>query len=152
MIDAFERAERELDPARRRAIQHRDHVRIGMDTLAIDAEQHIAREFALRFREVAPHNLAEALEIAAALDNRLEDEPGKLQTRLLNDIVQPLRTVTENALEAALAAATARFETDPEAAYGAQSILDVEFVWRPESTVRAAQVNAGEAQIEPHAR
>ncbi len=36
---------------------------------------------------------------------------------------------------------------DPEAAFGKQSILDVEFVWRPESTVRAAQVNAGEAQI-----
>ena len=36
---------------------------------------------------------------------------------------------------------------DPEAAYGRQSILDVEYVWRPESTVRAAQVNAGEAQI-----
>ncbi len=36
---------------------------------------------------------------------------------------------------------------DPEAAYGAQSIKDVEFVWRPESTVRAAQVSAGEAQI-----
>ena len=36
---------------------------------------------------------------------------------------------------------------DPEAAYGAQSILDVEYVWRPESTVRAAQVTAGEAQI-----
>ncbi|MGH2616356.1 MAG: ABC transporter substrate-binding protein, partial [Thermomicrobiales bacterium] len=36
---------------------------------------------------------------------------------------------------------------DPEAAYGAQSIKDVEYVWRPESTVRAAQVNAGEAQI-----
>mgnify|MGYP000468688093 CR=1 FL=1 len=36
---------------------------------------------------------------------------------------------------------------DPEAALGAQSILDVEYVWRPESSVRAAQVNAGEAQI-----
>jgi peptide/nickel transport system substrate-binding protein len=37
--------------------------------------------------------------------------------------------------------------SDPEAAYGAQSILEVEYVWRPESTVRAAQVTAGEAQI-----
>ena len=36
---------------------------------------------------------------------------------------------------------------DPEAALGAQSIKDVEYVWRPESTVRAAQVTAGEAQI-----
>jgi peptide/nickel transport system substrate-binding protein len=36
---------------------------------------------------------------------------------------------------------------DPEAAYGAQSIKDVDYVWRAESTVRAAQVNAGEAQI-----
>jgi peptide/nickel transport system substrate-binding protein len=36
---------------------------------------------------------------------------------------------------------------DPEAAYGKQSIKDVEFVWRPESAVRAAQVTAGEAQI-----
>lgn len=36
---------------------------------------------------------------------------------------------------------------DPEAAFGAQSIKDVEFVWRPESTVRAAQVASGEAQI-----
>ena len=36
---------------------------------------------------------------------------------------------------------------DPDAALGAQSILDVEYVWRPESTVRAAQVTAGEAQI-----
>jgi peptide/nickel transport system substrate-binding protein len=36
---------------------------------------------------------------------------------------------------------------DPEAAFGAQAIKDVEFVWRPESTVRAAQVTAGEAQI-----
>ena len=36
---------------------------------------------------------------------------------------------------------------DPEAAYGKQSIKDVEYVWRPESTVRAAQVTAGEAQI-----
>ncbi len=36
---------------------------------------------------------------------------------------------------------------DPQAALGAQAILDVEYVWRPESTVRAAQVSAGEAQI-----
>ncbi len=36
---------------------------------------------------------------------------------------------------------------DPEAAFGKQSIKDVEYVWRPESTVRAAQVTAGEAQI-----
>ena len=36
---------------------------------------------------------------------------------------------------------------DPEAAFGQQSIKDVQFVWRPESTVRAAQVTAGEAQI-----
>ena len=36
---------------------------------------------------------------------------------------------------------------DPEAAFGQQSIQDVQFVWRPESTVRAAQVTAGEAQI-----
>ncbi len=36
---------------------------------------------------------------------------------------------------------------DPEAAFGTQSIKDVEYVWRPESTVRAAQVSAGEAQI-----
>lgn len=36
---------------------------------------------------------------------------------------------------------------DPEAAYGKQSIKDVQYVWRPESTVRAAQVTAGEAQI-----
>jgi peptide/nickel transport system substrate-binding protein len=36
---------------------------------------------------------------------------------------------------------------DPEAAYGAQAIKDVEYVWRPESSVRAAMVNAGEAQI-----
>src|SRR5918997_3645924 len=37
--------------------------------------------------------------------------------------------------------------TDPEAAFGSQSIKDVQYVWRPESTVRAAQVTAGEAQI-----
>jgi peptide/nickel transport system substrate-binding protein len=37
--------------------------------------------------------------------------------------------------------------SDPEAAFGTQSILDVQYVWRPESTVRAAQVSAGEAQI-----
>ena len=37
--------------------------------------------------------------------------------------------------------------SDPEAAYGTQSIKDVEYVWRPESSVRAAQVTAGEAQI-----
>jgi peptide/nickel transport system substrate-binding protein len=37
--------------------------------------------------------------------------------------------------------------SDPEAAFGAQSIKDVQYVWRPESTVRAAQVTAGEAQI-----
>jgi peptide/nickel transport system substrate-binding protein len=36
---------------------------------------------------------------------------------------------------------------DPEAAFGRQSIKDVQYVWRPESTVRAAQVTAGEAQI-----
>lgn len=36
---------------------------------------------------------------------------------------------------------------DPESAAGKQSIKDVEYVWRPESTVRAAQVTAGEAQI-----
>ena len=36
---------------------------------------------------------------------------------------------------------------DPEAAFGQQSIKDVQYVWRPESTVRAAQVTAGEAQI-----
>jgi peptide/nickel transport system substrate-binding protein len=36
---------------------------------------------------------------------------------------------------------------DPEAAFGQQSIKDVTYVWRPESTVRAAQVTAGEAQI-----
>ncbi len=36
---------------------------------------------------------------------------------------------------------------DPEAAFGQQSIKDVQYVWRPESTVRAAQVSAGEAQI-----
>ncbi len=36
---------------------------------------------------------------------------------------------------------------DPEAALGAQAILDVDYVWRPESTVRAAQVTAGEVQI-----
>ena len=36
---------------------------------------------------------------------------------------------------------------DPEAAFGTQAIKDVEYVWRPESTVRAAQVTAGEAQI-----
>jgi peptide/nickel transport system substrate-binding protein len=36
---------------------------------------------------------------------------------------------------------------DPDAAFGMQSIKDVEFVWRPESTVRAAQVSAGEVQI-----
>ena len=36
---------------------------------------------------------------------------------------------------------------DPEAAFGRQSIKDVEYVWRPESSVRAAQVTAGEAQI-----
>ena len=36
---------------------------------------------------------------------------------------------------------------DPEAAFGQQAIKDVEYVWRPESTVRAAQVTAGEAQI-----
>jgi len=37
--------------------------------------------------------------------------------------------------------------SDPEAALGAQSIQDVEYVWRLESSVRAAQVTAGEAQI-----
>ncbi|MBA2596495.1 MAG: hypothetical protein H0V00_07705 [Chloroflexia bacterium] len=37
--------------------------------------------------------------------------------------------------------------TDPDAALGAQSIQDVEYVWRPESTVRAGQVAAGEAQL-----
>jgi peptide/nickel transport system substrate-binding protein len=37
--------------------------------------------------------------------------------------------------------------SDPEAAFGQQSIKDVQYVWRPESTVRAAQVTAGEAQI-----
>ena len=37
--------------------------------------------------------------------------------------------------------------SDPEAAFGQQSIKDVQYVWRPESTVRAAQVSAGEAQI-----
>jgi peptide/nickel transport system substrate-binding protein len=36
---------------------------------------------------------------------------------------------------------------DPEAAFGQQAIKDVQYVWRPESTVRAAQVTAGEAQI-----
>jgi peptide/nickel transport system substrate-binding protein len=36
---------------------------------------------------------------------------------------------------------------DPEAAFGQQSIKDVQYVWRAESTVRAAQVTAGEAQI-----
>jgi peptide/nickel transport system substrate-binding protein len=36
---------------------------------------------------------------------------------------------------------------DPEAAFGQQSIKDIQYVWRPESTVRAAQVTAGEAQI-----
>lgn len=36
---------------------------------------------------------------------------------------------------------------DPEAALGAQSIQDVGYVWRLESSVRAAQVTAGEAQI-----
>lgn len=36
---------------------------------------------------------------------------------------------------------------DPESALGRQAIKDVEYVWRPESTVRAAQVTAGEAQI-----
>ena len=36
---------------------------------------------------------------------------------------------------------------DPAAALGAQSILEVDYVWRPESTVRAAQVSTGEAQI-----
>jgi peptide/nickel transport system substrate-binding protein len=36
---------------------------------------------------------------------------------------------------------------DPEAAFGQQSIKEVQYVWRPESTVRAAQVTAGEAQI-----
>jgi peptide/nickel transport system substrate-binding protein len=36
---------------------------------------------------------------------------------------------------------------DPDAALGAQRIRDVEYVWRPESAVRAAQVEAGEAQI-----
>ncbi|MDQ3226507.1 MAG: ABC transporter substrate-binding protein [Chloroflexota bacterium] len=36
---------------------------------------------------------------------------------------------------------------DTEAAFGTQAIKDVEYVWRPESTVRAAQVTAGEAQI-----
>lgn len=36
---------------------------------------------------------------------------------------------------------------DPEAALGAQSIKDVDYVWRPESSVRAAQVTTGEAQI-----
>lgn len=37
--------------------------------------------------------------------------------------------------------------TYPDAALGAQSIQDVEYVWRPESSVRAAQVTAGEAQL-----
>ena len=36
---------------------------------------------------------------------------------------------------------------NPDAALGAQSIKDVEYVWRDESAVRASQVNAGEAQI-----
>jgi peptide/nickel transport system substrate-binding protein len=36
---------------------------------------------------------------------------------------------------------------DAEAALGRQAILDVEYVWRPESQVRAAQVSTGEAQI-----
>jgi peptide/nickel transport system substrate-binding protein len=36
---------------------------------------------------------------------------------------------------------------DPGAALGAQAIKDVEYVWRPESIARAAQVTAGEAQI-----
>lgn len=37
--------------------------------------------------------------------------------------------------------------TYPEAALGAQSIRDVTYIWRPESSVRAAQVIAGEAQL-----
>lgn len=37
--------------------------------------------------------------------------------------------------------------TYPEAALGAQSIQDVTYIWRPESSVRAAQVIAGEAQL-----
>ena len=37
--------------------------------------------------------------------------------------------------------------SDPEAAFGQQSIKDVQYVWRAESTVRAAQITAGEAQI-----
>jgi peptide/nickel transport system substrate-binding protein len=37
--------------------------------------------------------------------------------------------------------------TDPEAALGRQAILDVDYLWRPESPVRAAQVSTGEAQI-----
>lgn len=36
---------------------------------------------------------------------------------------------------------------DPEAAFGAVTIKDVEFVARPESAVRAAMVNTGEAQF-----
>jgi peptide/nickel transport system substrate-binding protein len=36
---------------------------------------------------------------------------------------------------------------DSDAALGKQSIKDVEYVWRTESSVRAAQVNAGEVQI-----
>ncbi|MFT4041325.1 MAG: ABC transporter substrate-binding protein [Thermomicrobiales bacterium] len=37
--------------------------------------------------------------------------------------------------------------TYPDTAYGAQAIKDVEYVWRPESSVRAAQVSTGEAQL-----
>ena len=37
--------------------------------------------------------------------------------------------------------------SNPEAALGAQSIKDVEYVWRDESAVRASQVTTGEAQI-----
>lgn len=37
--------------------------------------------------------------------------------------------------------------TATEEALGAQSIRDVEYVWRAESSVRASQVNAGEAQV-----
>lgn len=37
--------------------------------------------------------------------------------------------------------------TYPDAAFGAQAIQDVEYVWRPESSVRAAQVSTGEAQL-----
>lgn len=37
--------------------------------------------------------------------------------------------------------------SDAEAALGTQSIQDVQYVWRLESSVRAAQVTAGEAQL-----